>query len=115
MRYLPLTAQQFEDLVNELLVPLNELSAPSIFTPDYAGQIVMSSIHAMDHKDGRYDISDLFEACVNRISCHITFYINDEIQKKVKAAAAPVPEVAVTVDGENEQPIVEPIASDPAG
>lgn len=83
--YLPVTMKQFESLTNEILIEVNKLCHPLFLSADYLAQILMSAIHAMDHKHGRVLKSDLFESCVNRISCHVTYDCVQEIQAKLKA------------------------------
>ncbi len=85
--YLPVTMQQFEDLTNEVLLKFNVITAPNGLNADYMAQVLMSAIHALDHKHGVVKKSELFESCVNRISCHVTFHAVEEIQKRLKAAA----------------------------
>lgn len=89
--YLPITMQQFEDLTNEILIKLNTLfpadpdpDAPKALDAEYAAQVLMSAIHALDHKHGIVKKSDLFESCVNRVSCHVTYHAIQEIQRKLK-------------------------------
>lgn len=87
--YLPLSGKQYEDLVNELLPALNgvaEAERGQSFDGKYLSQILMSVIHSLDHKDGLVSKQALFEGCVNRISCHITYHIVQKIQDDMKAA-----------------------------
>lgn len=86
--YLPVTMKQFEDLTNEILGQVNALMAPHALDADYLAQVLMSAIHALDHKNGKVRKSDLFESCVNRISCHVTYHVVQEIQAKLKAKGA---------------------------
>ena len=90
--YLPVTAKQFEDLTNELLLVANEVSAPESFSADYFAQILMSQIHSMKHDFGYVKKSALFEGCINRISCHLTYNIVQDLQAKLKAAAGEKPD-----------------------
>ncbi len=94
--WLPVTMKQFEDLTNEILEQLNILMAPHALEADYLAQVLMSAIHALDHKIGKVRKSDLFEACVNRVSCHVTYHVVEEIQKKLKAKAAATGEEVVS-------------------
>ena len=95
--YLPVTMQQFESLTNEMLVELNKLVAEENqdgtknFDANYVAQILMSAIHAYDHKHGWINKSDLFDSCVNRISCHVTYHVVQEIQAKLKQEAGVSP------------------------
>jgi uncharacterized protein (DUF488 family) len=108
--YLPVTMQQFEDLTNELLVEMNKLVAPEntaitadtaqkFFDANYMAQVLMSAIHAYDHKHGWVNKSELFDSCVNRISCHVTYHAVQEIQAKLKLEAGVKPELVVADDG----------------
>ena len=85
--YLPCTMKQFEDLTNEILGAVNNVVSPHFLTGDYLAQVLMGAIHALDHKYGLVKKSDLFNSCINRISCHVTYHAVEEIQKKLKAAA----------------------------
>jgi len=100
--YLPVTMSQFEALTNELLTPLNELARPNFLSGDYFAQILMSAIHAYDHKTGIVYKSELFEGCVNRISCHVTFHAVEEIRKRLDPAKAQDPELS---DPETDNPL----------
>lgn len=88
--YLPITGKQFEDLTNEILIAMNELSAPDSVGPDYFAGVLMSDIHSRDHKLGRIKKSELFEGCVNRISCQATYHIVEANQARLKAQAEAV-------------------------
>ena len=81
--YLPVTMQQFEDLTNEMLVEINKRCAPHALDANYVAQILMSAIHALDHKHGRVSKTELFDSCINRISCHVTYHAVQEIQKRL--------------------------------
>lgn len=98
--YLPVTMDQFQELTNELLTPINELCRPNFLSGDYFAQILMSAIHAYDHKTGMVYKSELFESCVNRISCHVTFHAVEEIRKRLSPDKATDPEV------DNPAPVV---------
>lgn len=91
--YLPVTMDQFQELTNELLVPLNEIARPNFLSGDYFAQILMSAIHAYKHEVGIVYKSELFESCVNRISCHVTFHAVEEIRKRLDPAKAADPEL----------------------
>lgn len=99
--YLPITGKQFEDLTNEILVAMNELAAPDMVGPDYFAGVLMSDIHSRDHKLGRIKKSELFEGCVNRISCQATYHIVEANQARLKAQA----EAAKVADADNVTPI----------
>lgn len=86
--YMPVTMQQFQDLTNEVLVAINKVTAPHSLDAEYAAQILMSALHAYDHKFGVVKKSELFESCINRISCHVTYHAVQQIQEKLKAANA---------------------------
>lgn len=97
--YLPVTMEQFQALTNELLVPLNEVAqlhctdSSKGYNGDYMAQIVMSAIHAYKHEVGIVYKSELFESCINRISCHVTFHAAEEIRKRLSPDKAADPEL----------------------
>lgn len=95
--FLPVTMKQFEELTNEILTAINMLSNPHFLEADYMAQVLMSAIHAMDHKYGTVRKSDLFESCLNRISCHVTYHAVEEIQKKIKAKALETGDTVTTI------------------
>lgn len=105
---LPVTMQQFEDLTNEILVAINQVAAPNALDADYTAQILMGAIHALDHKHGYVKKSELFESCINRISCHVTYHAVQEIQTRLKAKAAQAP------TSDNPTDNVIPIEQSPA-
>jgi len=84
--YLPVTMDQFQDLTNEILTEINKVCSPHALDGDYCAQILMSAIHAYDHKVGRVSKIELFSSCINRISCHVTYHSVQEIQKRLKVA-----------------------------
>ncbi len=100
--YLPVTMQQFESLTNEVLTKVNEVCNPHFLNADYMAQILMSAIHALDHKHGLVKKSDLFESCINRISCHITYHAVQEIQAKLKREAG-----SATLEAVPDEPVVQ--------
>lgn len=104
LTFLPVTTKQFEDLTNEILTELNKVTAPQAFEPDYMAQILMSAIHSLDHKNGKVLKTDLFENCLNRISCHLTYNVVQEIQARLKAKAA---ETQTTTTGDNVVPLAQ--------
>lgn len=112
--YMPVTMQQFQALTNELLTPLNEVAQlyctedSKGFNGDYMAQIVMSAIHAYEHKVGIVYKSELFESCVNRISCHVTFHAVEEIRKRLDPVQAADPELN---NPETDNPV--PIQGEP--
>ena len=65
----------------------NKVCAPHFLDADYTAQVLMSAIHALDHKHGYVKKSDLFQSCINRISCHVTYHAVQEIQARIKAKA----------------------------
>lgn len=115
--YLPVTMKQFEALTNELLVPLNEVAQlhetgdNQGFTGEYMAQIVMSAIHAYKHEVGIIYKSQLFESCVNRISCHVTFHAVEEIRKRLNPEKAADPE-ASSPEIDNLAPIQGEVPAD---
>jgi hypothetical protein len=105
--YLPVTMEQFQALVNELLVPLNEVAqlhcteGAKGYNGDYLAQIVMGAIHAYKHEVGIVYKTELFESCVNRISCHVTYHAVQEIQGRLDPQKAADPELN---DPEDDNP-----------
>jgi hypothetical protein len=87
--YMPVTMQQFESLTNELLLEVNKQCEPHALDANYMAQILMSALHAYDHKIGWVSKTELFDSCINRISCHVTYHAVQEIQQKLKAAMKP--------------------------
>lgn len=83
--YLPVSPDQFQSLANELLVEMNKVAHPHFFDGEYFAQVLMHAIHARSKKDGYVRKSDLFNECINRISCHVTFNLSEEIQARIKA------------------------------
>lgn len=111
--YLPVTMSQFEELTNEILEKVNEVCAPNFLSGDYLAQILMSAIHALDHKHGRVNKSELFESCINRISCHVTFHASEEIrnrlaQKNANHEIVPDPDDPVSGSDLNSNQAPEP-------
>ncbi len=86
--YLPVTMEQFEALTNEILTAVNEVSTPHFIEADYLAQVLMGAIHALKHETGMIKKTELFESCINRISCHVTYHVVQEIQAKLKAKEA---------------------------
>jgi hypothetical protein len=100
--YLPVTMEQFESLANEMLTAFNVISAPHFLNADIMATVVHSSIHHLNHSIGIIKKSELFDACVNRISNNLTFRIAEGIRQKMeleevqrKAANGEVPLKAV--------------------
>lgn len=93
--FLPITMGQFEALTNEILGWVNAVANPKgdedkNFDAEYFAQILTSAIHALDKKLGKIKKRDLFEACLNRISCHVTYHVTQEIQERIKKKAGAV-------------------------
>lgn len=103
--YLPVTMQQFEELTNEILSEINNLCAPHFLDANYVAQVLMGAIHAYDHKVGWVSKSELFDSCVNRISCHVTFHAVQEIQAKIKAESGIKPTLVESEDDFTNEPL----------
>jgi hypothetical protein len=88
LTYLPVTYQQFQDLTNELLDEINKLMDPHFIDGEYMAQVLMATIHSLDHKLALVSKEDLFNGCVNRISNHVTYAAVKAIQDKHEAEAA---------------------------
>ena len=84
---MPITMVQFETLTNEILEGINKYADPHFLDANYLAQIVMSALHAYDHKIGFVKKSEVLESCINRISCHVTYHAVQEIQKKLNLQA----------------------------
>jgi hypothetical protein len=91
MTYLPITMLQFESLTNEILTEINKLTDPSALGGDYAAQIVMEAIRALDRNKAYVSKTDLFEASVNLISRHVSFYAVEQIKARLEASKAAAP------------------------
>lgn len=87
LTYLPCTMDQWECLVNDMTERVNKVTAPHCLDANYVAQVLMGAIHAYDHKTGLVSKTDLFESCVNRISCHVTFAAVEALQTKLKQEA----------------------------
>lgn len=85
LTYLPCTMKQFEDLTNEMLEAVNVIVSPHFLNGDYVAQLLMQTIHSLDHKYAIVSKSDLFEGCINRLSNHITFHAVEEIKQRLQA------------------------------
>ncbi len=83
--FMPVTLKQFEDLTNEMLTAINELTKPNNLDADYMGQIVMSALHGQKSNQGYVFKHTLFEDCVNRVSRHVTWFAVEEIKKRLAA------------------------------
>lgn len=100
--YLPVTTEQFQDLTNEILAETNKLTAPNFLDAEYMAQILVAVIHGLKREQGIVSKISLFNTCVNRISCQLTFNINQEIQARIKQKAK---ENGETLEGEETQVI----------
>lgn len=98
--YMPVTMQQFEDLTNEILDAVNLIAAPNFLNGDYMSQIVMSALHALDHKDGEISKLAIFESCINRISCHVTFHAVEAIKERLEKTEGATTSPSVDDDSE---------------
>jgi hypothetical protein len=98
--YLPVTTQQFQDLTNEILAEVNKLTDPNFLDAEYMAQILVAVIHGLKREQGIVNKTTLFQTCVNRISCQLTFNINQEIQARIKQKAKDNGE---TLEGEEIQ------------
>ena len=88
VEYLPVTLDQFEKLTNEMLVALNKITAPHFLDANNVANLLMSVIHAMDHKTGVANKLDLFDSMVNRISCQLTYAIVEGMRQKLASEQA---------------------------
>jgi hypothetical protein len=84
--YFPVTNDQFEALVNEMLLEINKLSSPLAMDAEYIAQIVTSCLHAMERGAGTFKKTDLFDRSVHTISNHTTQQISVAISARKEAA-----------------------------
>ena len=106
--HLPVTMQQFQDLTNEILVEINKLTAPHMLDADYLAQVLMSAIHATKGEIGFISKYAMFESCVHRISCHLTYDAVQEIQKRIKEKNKPEDITVVPAEPNSEEEVVIP-------
>jgi hypothetical protein len=86
--YFPVTMQQFENIVNEMLAEINNLMTPYYASSDYMAQIVMSALHSMDRKESVFKKQELFDRCVHNVSNHVTHGAVEAIQQRLALEAA---------------------------
>lgn len=87
--YLPVTLEQWTDLVNEFLGEFNKIAAPKFLVAGAMEELLMQAIHHLDHDKGIVSKAALFEGCINRLSCHMTYESVRASQAAAKAAAEP--------------------------
>lgn len=93
--YLPVTLEQWSALVNELLAAFNELAAPKFLVAGAMEELLMQAIHHLDHDKGIVSKQALFEGCINRLSCHLTY---ESVRATQEAAKGEQPQVADVPD-----------------
>lgn len=93
--YQPLTAQQFEDLSNELLAEVNKLTAPQFIDANYFATILTNVIHSPEQKKGKTTKLSLFEGCVALISRQLTYGISEDLRLKAETK---------NTEGEKQEP-----------
>lgn len=96
--YLPVTAEQFETLTNEILVEFNKLLAPLAADANYFAARVMNVIHQLARTQGIVKKSVLFEACVNLVSKQVTFQAIEALEKSLKDDPEAASEVSSEID-----------------
>ncbi len=106
--HLPVTMEQFQDLTNEILIELNKLTAPHMLDADYLAQVLMSAIHATKMDAGFVSKYALFESCIHRVSCHLTFDAVQEIQARIKAKNKPEDIKTVSAEPNSDETVVMP-------
>ena len=106
--HMPVTMQQFQDLTNEILLELNKLPAPHMLDADYVAQVLMSAIHSVKGEIGFISKYAMFESCVHRISCHLTYDAVQEIQKRIKEKNKPEDITVVPAEPNSEEEVVMP-------
>jgi len=84
-QYLPVTNEQFEALVNEMLAEYNKLAAPHFLEPDAMVLAIGNCLHSIDRKECKFSKTALFAGCVNKISMNFTFQIASQAQKRIQS------------------------------
>lgn len=105
-QYLPVTNEQFEALVNEMLDAYNVLSAPHFLEADAMVLAIGNCLHSIDRKECLFSKTSLFAGCVNKISMNFTYQIALQAQKRIEAklkAESPVQPLAAVPDLPIEQ------------
>ncbi len=88
--YLPITFQQFEDLTNEMLKHVNEVTAPQALDGNFMANVIMSVIHGLDRKATTINKQELFDRSLNLISNQVTHQACEAIMKKLRAEQQPL-------------------------
>ncbi len=100
--YLPITFQQFEALTNEMLIPINEMTAPQAVDGNFMAKVIMSVVHGLDKKSTIVTKQELFDRSINLISNQVTHQavqlMMEELLKKSGKDLESIP----TLDEEDE-------------
>jgi len=104
--YLPVTMEQWADLVNEFLTKFNEVAAPKFLVAGAMEELLMQAIYHLDHDKGIILKDKLFEGCINRLSCHLTYNSVKATQEAAKQAASE--------SGAEAAPTLVPLDDEPA-
>ena len=82
--YLPVTFQQFEDLTNEMLKYVNEVTAPQALDGNFMANVIMGVIHGLDRKTVIINKQELFDRAINLISNQVTHQAVEAIMTRLK-------------------------------
>lgn len=108
--HFPMTMEQFQDLTNELLVELNQLTAPYALDADYVAQVLMSALHGTKADIGFLSKYAIYESCIHRISSHLTYDAVQAIQARIKEKNKPEDIATVPAEPNSEETVVIPTA-----
>lgn len=86
--YLPITFQQFEALTNEMLVHINEMTAPMAVDGRIMAGVIMSVIHGLDKKTVIITKQDLFNRTLNYLSNQMSYQAVEAIKQQMAAQSA---------------------------
>lgn len=111
--HLPVTMQQFQDLTNEILVEINKLTAPHALEADYFAQVLMSALHSTKGDVGFISKYALYEACIHRVSSHLTYDAVQAIQARLKAEKKPEDLKEIQAEPNSDETHVVPAQSAP--
>lgn len=87
---LPITFKQFEDLTNEMLGYVNEVTKPQAIDANFMANVIMSVIHGLDRKTTIIHKQDLFDRSINLISNQVTHQACEAIMTKLRAETQPL-------------------------
>ncbi len=91
--YLPITFQQFETLTNEMLVHLNEMTAPQAIDGNFMAKVIMCVVHGLDKKTTTIMKQELFDRSINLISNQVTHQACQVMMEELLKRTGKVPEL----------------------